>query len=180
MRYFTFSGPIGSGKSSVSKLFASTAGAGWSGFGATVKEIALERHLPISREDLQVLGANLVEKECSSFCRRVIFKAREGQQGASVIDGLRHIRVLKELRSIVGCDPLVCVYVDAPQPLRLERVKARDGVSHEKLAELEKHSTEIEVNNRLKEVADFVANNGGSVEDCVASIVQWSRTLSPI
>jgi dephospho-CoA kinase len=175
-RYFLFSGPIGSGKSSVSKLFASTIGAGWSGFGTVVKEIAVERQLPISREELQILGATLVRNERTSFCRRVITKATEACKNIAVIDGLRHVDVLEELRSLVGKGELLCVYVDAPQAVRLARVKTRDGLSAERIAELEKHSTEIEVTN-LKEVADFIASNVGSVEDCVASIVEWANAI---
>jgi dephospho-CoA kinase len=174
-QYFAFSGPIGSGKSSVSKLFASTMGAGWAGFGSTIKEIALERHLPINRQELQRLGAELVEKERASFCGQVIAKGSNEQKPLAVIDGLRHLSVLEELRRLVGRERLLCIYVDAPQASRLERVRSRDGLSSEELADLEKHSTEIEVKNRLKEIADFIATNSGPVEDCVHTIVNWAE-----
>src|SRR5664280_1247613 len=136
-KYFAFSGPIGSGKSSVSKLVASRIGAGWIGFGATVKEIAVERRFPIHREGLQILGAELVANERGLFCRRVIDGAMKSNKEVIVIDGLRHPEVLRELRTVVGSDSLLCVYIDAPQALRLERVKVRGGISAEELAELE-------------------------------------------
>jgi hypothetical protein len=83
--------------------------------------------------------------------------------------------VKEELRSLVRGDPLLCIYVDAPQALRLERVNARDGVSAINLAELENHSTEIEVKKQLHEVSDFAASNATSIEECIASIVQWAE-----
>jgi dephospho-CoA kinase len=172
---FAFCGPIGSGKSSVSKLFAMRVGAIWNSFGTTVREIALERRLPTNRESLQNLGALLVKDERSSFCSRVIGKTTSGSAGAGVIDGLRHIGVLDELRRDISPQQLVCIYVDAPRSVRLERVKQRDGLTEEQLSDLERHSTEIEVEHRLKKASDFIADNEVSVEQCVDSIVQWTQ-----
>jgi hypothetical protein len=53
----------------------------------------------------------------------------------------------------------------------VERVKKRDGLSPEQIAKLEMHSTEVEVEHRLKEVADLMANNQHSAIECVESIV---------
>jgi dephospho-CoA kinase len=172
---FAFSGPIGSGKSSVSKLFAAKILAAWNSFGTTVKEVAEERGLATDRESLQRLGAMLVKEDRNSFCRRVVTKATNDKDRAIVIDGLRHIDVLKELRVVVSPKELMCVYVDTPRTIRLERLKTRDGLADNQVADLERHSTEIEVEQGLKAVADFVSDNSQSVEQCVDTIVQWVK-----
>src|SRR5438876_3855719 len=120
---FAFCGPIGSGKSSVSKLFAARTGAGWTSFGRTVAEIAMERGLTTDRQKLQELGAKLVTEERGSFCKEVVARAKHARGGTVVIDGVRHLAVLEELRSGVSPCNLICVYVDSPRALRLERVK---------------------------------------------------------
>jgi cytidylate kinase len=173
--YFVFSGSIGSGKSTISRLFAVAMNADWSGFGATVREIAVERRIPITRGTLQELGAELVARERTSFCARVMREAHEGGRNVLVIDGLRHIDVLTEIRSLAGENSLFCVYLETPQLVRLERIGARDGLLPVDLAELERHSTEIEVANKIREFASFVANNGGSADECVSQIVNWAR-----
>jgi dephospho-CoA kinase len=71
---------------------------------------------------------------------------------------------------------LICVYVDASRAARLERVKERDGLSAEQLAALERHSTEIEVEQRLKRAADFIANNANSTEECADTVVEWAKS----
>jgi|ERR1017187_951538 dephospho-CoA kinase len=172
---FAFCGPIGSGKSSVSKLFATKHGATWSGFGATVREIALERGLATDRGSLQCLGATLVKNEAGTFCRRVIALTARASDKPAVIDGLRHIAILQELRHILNPRKVVCIYVDAPLTIRLERVKKRDGLSPDQLARLEMHSTEVEVEHRLKGIADFVVDNQKSVAECVDSIMDWMQ-----
>jgi dephospho-CoA kinase len=172
---FAFCGPIGSGKSNVSKSFATQISAGWNSFGTTVREVALERGLPTNRESLQDLGAKLVQRERSLLCRRAIGKAMNVPGSPTVIDGLRHIDILEELRLVVSPQQLVCVYVNTPRDVRLERVKQRDGLSAEQLADLERHSTEVEVELNLKKVADFIADNQHSVEQCVDAIVQWAK-----
>lgn len=173
---FTFCGPIGSGKSSVSKLFAAKVEAGWNSFGTTTREIAQERRLPVSREDLQRLGADLVANERDTFCRRVLNRATESGKKYAVVDGLRHRDVLQTLRKINHPDTVVVVYIDAPLAIRLERVKERDGLAADQLAELDQHSTEIEVETHLKGLATFVADNGGSKECCAESIFNWAAS----
>ena len=172
---FAFSGPIGSGKSSVSKLFASKIGATWVGFGATVKKIALERKLPTDRESLQKLGASLVKDEAESFCSRVVVEISDKP---AVIDGLRHISILEALRDLLKPRNVKCIYVDTPLDIRLNRVKLRDGLTSEQLSKLGMHSTEIQVDHDVKSVADFVAANRNSVEECVDSIVAWTSADS--
>src|ERR1022692_651447 len=147
---FVFCGPIASGKSSISKLFATRVGATWNGFGSTVRKIALERGLATDRESLQCLGAVLIKDETVIFCSRVIELAVNAPNKPAVIDGLRHLTILQELRHMFNPRKVVCMYIDTPLAIRLERVKKRDDISPKQLAKLEMHSTEVEVEHQLK------------------------------
>ena len=175
MTLFAFSGPIGSGKSNVSQLFAATIGGTWNSFGNAVRTVAVERGVPTDREGLQRLGAELVANERSSFCRRVVGQPSSDSEKPVVIDGLRHFEILEELRVVANPRNVVCVYVDAPLAIRLQRVNARDGLSADQLAKLQKHSTEVEVEQRLKSIADFCADNQSSPQQCVESILSWAK-----
>lgn len=172
---FAICGPIGSGKSSVSKQFAARIGATWNSFGSTTREIAKERGLPSTRQALQALGADLVANEQSKFCGRVLGAALRETDKPGVIDGLRHARILSCVRKIVDPRHVAVIYVDAPVEVRLQRVKLRDGLSEAQLAELDRHSTEVEVEQKLKALADFVADNSGTTELCVSEIVRWAN-----
>jgi dephospho-CoA kinase len=171
---FAFCGPIGSGKSSVSKAFAARIGAGWNSFGNTVKQIVDEAGLPLTRETLQRVGEELVQKNPTEFCNRVISGAQLGSATPVVIDGIRHISILELLRSLIFPRSFACIYVESPLQLRLQRVKQRDGVSVERLAVLEKHSTEVEVQKQLRDRADLIIQNSDSLEQCVNEIRDWA------
>jgi dephospho-CoA kinase len=167
---FVFCGPIGSGKSSVSKLFAKQIGAKWNSFGNATREIAGERDVPNKREELQELGAYLIEHERELFCKRVLAPVLGDGAEYGVIDGLRHADVLHELRALVSPRTIICVYVDVTPEIRLSRVEKRDGLNVEGLAKLDSHSTEIQVKTELRKLADFVADNNGTPEECVVRI----------
>lgn len=131
------------------------------------------------RSDLQNLGADLVAHERESFCRRVLRPVLEANGQIAVIDGLRHRNILDALRKINAPGPVAVIYVDAPFAIRLERVKLRDGLSAEQLSDFEKHSTEIEVERHLKGVADFIADNSRTAEECSEMIASWVKRRGP-
>jgi dephospho-CoA kinase len=175
---FTFSGPIGSGKTSVSKRFAAALGYGWNGFGSTVKRIAVERSVPIERTALQALGAELIAADPDGFCARVFKEAQPPDATSVVIDGLRHARIKEVLERLSAPRPLFCIYVDTSNSVRLDRLAERDGLSAEQILTLEAHSTEIEVTSVVRRVADFVVDNSGDLENTLDQILAWTSTLN--
>lgn len=172
---FVFCGPIGSGKSSVSKIFAKQIGAKWNSFGSAAREIAQERRVANNREELQKLGAQLIENEREMFCKRVLSPVLGSGNEYGVIDGLRHADVLGELRVLVNPRKFICIYVDVSSEVRLARVGKRDGLNAAELEKLDNHSTEVQVKSELRKLADFIADNNGTPEDCVAHIVAWAK-----
>jgi|SRR5579871_4903555 len=172
---FALCGPIGSGKSSVSKLLAEQIGARWNSFGRTTREIAEERNVPSDRVELQKLGANLIENERQMFCRRVLAPVLVNAEDYGIIDGVRHADVLQEIRAFLSPRRVMCIYVDVEPEIRMERLGKRDGLVAHDIAKLDGHSTEVEVQTKLRNLADLVVHNNGTLEECVRHIVAWVR-----
>jgi|ERR1039458_4186844 dephospho-CoA kinase len=171
--HFAFSGKIGSGKTDVLKLFASRTGARWNSFGNTVKRIAAERHLLPNREVLQKLGAELVSSCPDEFCRRVINEATPECGPFLVIDGVRHTSIFEQLKTILHPTPVISVFVEVNEPVRLERIQRRGMHGLLELAVLESHSTEIQVMTSLRNSANLCVDNSLTLEDAVTSIQEW-------
>jgi cytidylate kinase len=170
-----FSGKLGSGKTTVSKLLALRMEARWNSFGATVKRIASERGLPAGREALQALGAELVSNSPEAFCRKVLSEAEPSTGHGLVVDGLRHITILKQLQHLLLPAPVILIYVDVDNVVRLDRLKQRGGINIEDLQRLESHSTEIEVMVALRESAQLRVDNSKTPENAVDQILDWLK-----
>ncbi len=74
-----FAGRLGSGKTTLSRAVANQLGARWNSFGNTVRKIAGERSLPMSRQNLQQLGSDLVDQTPEWFCNRVVAEAEPNE-----------------------------------------------------------------------------------------------------
>jgi dephospho-CoA kinase len=171
--HFAFSGKIGSGKTAVSKLFASRMGARWNSFGNTVKRIAEDRHVTPDREALQNLGAELVSICPDAFCRRVINEANPKHGSFLVIDGVRHAAILERLKVILHPTPVVSIFVEVHEPVRLERIRRRGVPGLQELKVFESHSTEIQVMTSLRKSADLCVDNSLTLEVAIARIQEW-------
>lgn len=170
-----FSGRLGSGKTTVSKLLAERVGARWNSFGNTVKRIARERGIPVEREALQALGAELVSNSPEALCERVISEAEPSSGCGVVLDGLRHTVILKHLRQSLLPSLLIPIFVDVDEAVRLDRIKRRGGLSIEELRRLESHSTEVEVMAALRKSAQLRVDNSGTPANAVEEILIWLR-----
>jgi cytidylate kinase len=168
-----FSGPIGSGKTTISRKIAASLGYGWNSFGATVKRIAIEHSIPVRREDLQALGERLIADESPQFCLRVLQEAEGFPLKPVVIDGLRHAHIRSVLQELSISRLIVCIFVDVDDVTRFSRIQQRDALTAEKIRLLDSHSTEIEVSEGIRGLADFIANNNGAASSCCAAIREW-------
>ena len=165
-----FSGRIGSGKTQLSKAVASAIGFRWSSFGSTLKNIAGERGLPITRENLQALGEKMVATEPEELCRRVLVEAEPFGAQPIVIDGLRHRHIRDMLQRLLFPQRLLVIYVDVPDVIRLERLRLRDGFTDAEIRSLEEHSTEIQVAVEIRSIADYISDNSGALNATVAAV----------
>jgi len=166
-----FAGRIGCGKTQVSKAVASALGFRWNSFGSTLKNIAGERGLPITRQDLQVLGERMVATEPEELCRRVLVEAKPFGSQPIVIEGLRHRHIREVLLRLLIPQLLVVVYIDLPDDLRLERLRVRDGLTDAEVRKMEEHSTEIQVAAEIRSISDHIVDNSGVLSATVAAII---------
>jgi cytidylate kinase len=170
-----FSGKLGCGKTTVSKLVALRIGARWNSFGSIVKRIASERGLPTGRETLQALGADLVSNSPEAFCRKVISEAEPSSGHGLVVDGLRHITILKQIQQLLLPAPVIPIYVGVNEAVRIDRIKRRGGINIQDLQRLESHSTEIEVMDDLLKSARLLVDNTKTPENTVEQILNWLK-----
>lgn len=175
--HLVFCGMLGSGKSTVSKAVALHLGANWSGFGKIVKKMAEEQGLKIEREQLQAFGEQIVRETPEMFCEKILADASYLNGHAIVLDGLRHASILALLRQKLAPAQLLCVFVDIGEAIRVERVSKRDGLSSERLRQLDMHSTEIEVGKVLRSLSDFVVDNSHAPESAVNAVIVWLDSI---
>jgi len=168
-----FSGRFGSGKTTLARATAASLGGGYAGFGATIKRIAVERSLPTTREDLQALGEQLVLDRAEELCRRVIAERDPPVAARSIIDGLRHKEVYEILRRLSEPKRLLCIFVDLPNDIRIERIKAREAWSDSQISQIDHHSTEIQVGTVIRSLADIIVDNSKSIQSVIDEIV-WA------
>lgn len=172
-----FCGRRGSGKTQLSNGVAMALGARWTGFGPTIKRIAVERGMPVTRANLQSLGADLVSNDPVALCRRVIDEASISGDQRLVIDGLRHRSIYDALSVLSKPRRLWCIYVDVADAVRFARLMARDGVDLDAIKTLDTHSTEIQVPVTLHRLADYIADNNGELGDTLRGVLRWLQTV---
>jgi dephospho-CoA kinase len=165
------SGRFGAGKTTLARATAASLGGGYAGFGATIKRIALERSLPITREYLQALGEQLVRERAEELCRRVIAEREALGAARTVIDGLRHKEVYEILRRLSEPKRLLCIFIDLPDDLRIARIKAREALSDSQISQIDHHSTEIQVGTTIRSLADITVDNSKSIQSVADEIV---------
>ncbi len=83
------------------------------------------------------------------------FYSYDSEGPALVIDGLRHLRVLDCLRSLLKPpDKLILIYVDIDEESRKQRLLGRN-LSLDEIEKIEQHPSEIDVLLGLSEASDL-------------------------
>ena len=166
-------GQLGAGKSSVATALADSLGWHYGSFGDYVREVADERGLEHTRDNLQGVGESLIrDLSANEFVGRVVKRSGwDGISGGIVIEGIRHERIAEALRSFVHPIPYALIYLDAPREYRELRLKARGRIETADLNVAERHSTEREVATLIRAQADITIRATGDVEAAVSEIV---------
>jgi dephospho-CoA kinase len=167
-----FSGRIGSGKTTISTAVAEYLGIPRVSFGDYTR--AMARYLGIDdshRETLQDIGAFLMRYP-EALCRKVLEQAAYEAGQPLILDGIRHPRVVDEIRKLVAPAQLVLVYIGTAEAELARRHELRSD--QDELRQLEQHATEFHVLNSLPRLADvYVSNDGGrSIPSLVVEIVE--------
>jgi dephospho-CoA kinase len=171
-----FSGSIASGKSTLSGEVAEALQWSRVSFGDYVRSVARNQGLAESREVLQAIRADLVERDIEGFCRAVLAQANWQPGQPIVIDGIRHTEVLDSLRQIVAPTALYLIFVTVDEATRSARLLEREATSLEKHQYLEQDSTERQVKFDLAHLSDLIIDNRHSLRESVKQIVDWLKT----
>jgi len=173
-------GRIATGNSSVSTDLASRLGWKRASFGDFVRSVAAQRRLEPTREVLQKIGEELEALDPAAFCKDTLTFASWNNGDPVVIDGIRHVRILENLKKIVVPQRLLFVYLDAEDATRKARFAKRESTDAEGLTAVESHSTELDVISKLPDLADLcLSTDDGAEQDLVEIIVQRLTTESP-
>ena len=163
-----FSGQIGSGKSTISRAVAETLRRPRVSFSAEVRAAAAARGVPRDRKSLQEFGERLIAKGWDSFCSGTL-----AQAGTSlippIIDGVRHQGAIQSLRRLLAPTPVVLIFLDVPQKIRVVRLLDR-GHTIQEIAKADEHPTEAEL-PWVRAEADLILMNDGSIEETVEELV---------
>lgn len=171
-------GSIRSGKTAVARATADLLGAGYTSFGAEVRDRAAQQGLnPKDRTVLQEIGEDLVENNLREFLdaviRRITPSAAQSQY--VVFDGLRHVRVVDAVNERMVDGTAVVVYVDAPNDARHMRSRS-EGVDAEGACRADAHSNEAE-SSTLRDIAVLRLVGDDDVSSNAQRVVAYLQSL---
>lgn len=173
-----FSGCIASGKSTLSIRIASCLEWERVSFGDYVRSVAQNQGIEVSRKVLQSVGASLINQGMERFCRSVLGQANWRLGQPLIIDGIRHVEAVSVLRRLVFPSQLLIIFIAVNEQTRESRLIEKGLTQYEELQQIDKHSTEVEVQTRLKGMADLIVDGNKQVEQLVEEIIIWVRQQS--
>jgi cytidylate kinase len=173
-----FAGKRGSGKSTISSLVANALGWQRVGFGDYVRDMAKQRGLSSSIEDLQVIGASFIEEGVKKFCRAVLSWGNWKLGQNLVVDGIRHAEILEELRRAAAPGNVFLVFVSVDDMIRQARLLERDGSEDEELKVIETHSTETQAKMILPLMADLIVDGNQPDSEIADEVLSWFQRLA--
>lgn len=162
------SGKVGSGKSSLAKALVDKTGHSHVSFGDFVRKQAKdEGQDPSSREVLQQIGEKFINKDIEKFCIDVLGQIDWKSQNIFIVEGIRHLEVLKTLKRILKSHDVVLIYLEIDENERKKRLNLTD----KDLNKIDSHSTEIQLDDILKSEADLVINGNLELATIVNKII---------
>lgn len=168
-----FTGPIGSGKSTISHLVAQKLGWKRVSFGDYVRAVARDKKLEKSREVLQDLGSILINEGWDHFCKAVLEQVQFKRGECLVVDGIRHVEALNTIRDLVYPSNVFLVYVQLKPSQRQKRLKVKELANKSETKQIEEHPTEKQVQTILPMVADLVVDGSKPEVQIVSTIAAW-------
>ncbi len=171
-----FSGKIGSGKSSISKLIAEEFHFNRVSFGDYVRKVATEGGIEHTRINLQDLGEALLANNPTQFCLNVLNEASLVSKYV-VVDGIRHRIVLEEIKKIIHPNRLIHLHLHVSEDRRIERVYDRQSTSPDEIRSFDTHPSETQVSSVLIDLADKIIDADKGIEYVVAEIVEWLNLI---
>jgi dephospho-CoA kinase len=172
-------GPISSGKGKVAEILREE-GFTHHSFSSTIRAVAKERRIPITRKNLSELGKTLQKEapDTSLLAERIVeMIEKDVARGRKkfVIEGSRRVDDIKVFKKHVADNPemkFIIVAVDAPARIRFERLKARGRhgdpetfSEFKKIDEEELRGSSGQEVAKLIKIADYHIDNSGTVKE---------------
>jgi dephospho-CoA kinase len=167
-------GRIGTGKTTLSTDLANTLECVRVSFGDYVRGAVQERGLPPTRDNLQVIGTQLLIRDPPGFCSSVLSSSGWQPGKDLVIDGLRHLVTIPIIRRLVEPAAMKILYISVPEQIRLERLKNRGEGDARNVARIESHSSEQELES-VAQIADLAVRGDRPRGANISEITQWLR-----
>lgn len=161
-------GPIGAGKSTVSRLLHDKHGFDHLSYVERVwKPILQERGLPPTRTNLQILGAELLDSIGPEKLAKTILPhiTRE----PFVIDDIRSPTVYESLKDELP--DLRLLYINVDNDIRRRRAATRDSNSLREQIEAERYRTETEIRD-LRTYSSYDLTNDGNLDHLAQQIAR--------
>lgn len=171
-------GQIGSGKSTVAAFVSSNCSLQLVSFGEFIRYIALESGLPATRKSLQELGDKTFrELGAQDFLQKALHLAGVGQSDSVVLDGVRHLEIMREIRSTA--QESLAIYLNVCQEKRFWRHRSRLGcrMSFREFQAADNHAVETEVGT-LAEHCDLVIDASQPLVDVKRNLLCELDSLS--
>jgi dephospho-CoA kinase len=178
MLVIAFSGKLGSGKTTIINATASALGWPLVGFGDYVRKVVRERGLEGTRENLQAIGTELLERDSCDFCKAVLSSGGWTRGEPLLIDGLRHVRTIAIIQELISPAKLRIVSISISEATRLQRLGQRSQVDAASIGIIETHSSEQEIGSILCNHSDLVIDGEKPVDVLVAEVITWIRAQS--
>ncbi|MDO8269386.1 MAG: dephospho-CoA kinase [Candidatus Levybacteria bacterium] len=170
-------GAFGSGKSTAASFFESK-GYRKIYLSSFLENEAINRHLRITRKNLQDLGNEMREKYGAGILMRRALESLKDEQKI-VIDGLRNIGEIEELKKEKGCVLLAIVADKKVRFERLKKLKRREKLTWELFERLDLR--DLGVNEKITglqtafciALADAYIDSNSTIQDFEARLTKF-------
>jgi dephospho-CoA kinase len=180
----SFSGRIGSGKTSITQQLARLLAWPRVGFSDYLRTILAStgEHEP-TRETLQNFGQSLVASDPVGFCRSVLSQVNFVGGGNLLLDGVRHVEIQRSIETIVRPSRAVLIYLSATDEIVEQRVQGR-GTGEAELRRAEGHQVEQDLRLSLPQIANYIVDASATthevISECLTAIETSGATKSLI
>ena len=166
-------GEIASGKGTTAQYLTEKHSASTYRFSTALRDLANRMYLEESRENLQKLSTIFRENFDDNILSMVIYKDVERDKGQVIaIDGVRRMADIEFLKRL---PEFKLVYIDASMENRYQRITKRgenvddNSKTFEDFKKDHEREAELQIKD-LKNKADFVVDNNGTMEELYAQI----------
>lgn len=166
-------GEIASGKGTTAQYLVKNHNASTHRFSTALRDLAKRMYLEESRENLQKLSTIFRENFDDNILSMVIYKDVENDNNQVIaIDGVRRMADIEFLKKI---PEFKLVYLDASMENRYQRITKRgenvddNSKTFEEFKKDHEREAELQIKD-LKNQADFVIDNNGTLEELYAQI----------